>query len=173
MATSGSRWLSSATTPSWSATRAPDRSARTKAAPVPRRRCRFFYRRALSFRRLAEVERRQIDLRDFDLHLVRIDRRGGALVVHDHGREQDDQQHHDHLDHHERHGAPVDLAGGDPIRALASDAVIVRLARRDRAQIEQGETERRMHERSLHIDAKDDAKPDPVSYTHLTLPTIL
>src|SRR6266568_2264240 len=40
--------------------------------------------RLRSVLRLAEVERRQVDLRDFDLDAVRIDRRCRALVVHHH-----------------------------------------------------------------------------------------
>src|SRR6185437_9014237 len=106
--------------------------------------------------------RRQLDLRNFDLHLARVDRRQRALVVHDHGGEQDQQQHHDDLDDHERYGAPINLPGGDAFRAFAGDTVVVRIARRDRAQVEQGEAEGRMQERGLHVDAENDAEPDQV-----------
>ena len=48
------------------------------------------------------------------------------------------------------------------VHALAGDAVDVGFLWRDRAQIEQGESERRMHERGLHVDAENDAEPDQV-----------
>ena len=64
--------------------------------------------------------------------------------------------------HHERHRAPVDLPGGDRRDALAGDAVDVVLARRDAAQVEQREAERRVHERGLHVDAEQHAEPDQV-----------
>ena len=61
------------------------------------------------------------------LTLVRIDRRCRALVVHHHRREGDDQATMMHLDDHERHRAPVDLAGRDRLHALAGDAVEIGL----------------------------------------------
>ena len=57
---------------SWSATRA-DRDVHKRKAPEHRLRGLFYCEGALLVR-MAEVERRQIDLRNFDLHLVRIDR---------------------------------------------------------------------------------------------------
>ena len=84
------------------------------------------------------------------------------LVAGDHAGEGDGQADHDHLDHDERRGAPIDLSGGDRRDRLAGDAVDIGLARRDRAQIEEREAERRMHERRLHVDAEQHAEPDQI-----------
>ena len=64
--------------------------------------------------------------------------------------------------HDEGHGAPVDLAGGDRRDQLAGDLVEIGLGRRDAAQVEQREAERRVHERGLHVDAEQHAEPDQV-----------
>ena len=88
--------------------------------------------------------------------------------MHDHAREDDDQRHHDALDDHERDRAPVDFTRGHTIRELARDLVGERLPRRNRAQIEQCKPERRMHERRLHVDAKNDAEPDQIDAEFLS-----
>ena len=53
-----------------------------------------------------------------DLDRVRIDLRGGRLVVHHHCRERDHQAHHDALDHDEGHGTPINLPRGDRLGHL-------------------------------------------------------
>src|SRR5450631_1182315 len=116
---SGSRSLNWATIPSWFSTRAaPDRYIITNGpgalAPGPF----YFFARCLF-----EIKRRQLELRNFNLDGVGIDRRCAPFVVHDHGREHNYQQHHDDLDHHERHRAPIDLSGCNAISALAGDAI--------------------------------------------------
>src|SRR5882724_2751751 len=55
-----------------------------------------------------------------------------ALVVHDHLREHDGEDHHDELDADEGDGAPVDLAGRDAIDDAARALVAVAFARRHR-----------------------------------------
>ena len=92
-----------------------------------------------------------------------------ALIMHHHLWERDHQSHHDDLDHDERHGAPVNLAGRDRVHKLAGDAIDVGLFWRHRAQIEQCEPERRMHERGLHVHAEDHAKPDQVDAEFISL----
>src|SRR5690349_12675083 len=49
----------------------------------------------------AEIERRQVDLRDVDLHFVGIDRRQPRLVMHDHAREHDDRYDSEELNQYE------------------------------------------------------------------------
>src|SRR5262249_58659779 len=70
--------------------------------------------------------------------------------------------HGEELNQHEWHRAPVNLPGGYARRHLAGDAVDEGVAWRHRAQVEQRETERRMQERRLHVDAENDAEPDQV-----------
>jgi len=66
------------------------------------------------------------------------------------------------LDQHKRHGAPVDLPGGDAGNRLSGDLVDEVPERRHAAQIEQRETERRVHERGLHVHPEQHAEPDQV-----------
>src|SRR5215217_1843647 len=142
MATSGSRWLKSATTTSWRATRKADPKRFRRKAKTPERCLRGFVCAGSVWAKLllglrTEIERRRLQLWNLDLDGVRIDRRQRALVVHYHGREHDHQQHHDDLDHDERHRAPIDLAGRDRLHSLAGHPVDVGLFWRHRAQIEQ------------------------------------
>src|SRR6266581_2113183 len=108
---------------------------------------------------LGKVDRRQIDLWNIDLHLVGIDLRQSRFVVHDHAGEHDHRDHHEDLNHNEWRGAPINLAGRHARCQLAGDTIEERVARRHGAQIEQRETERRMQERGLHVDAENDAEP--------------
>src|SRR5262249_44785579 len=85
-----------------------------------------------------------------------------GFVMHDHAGEHDDRDDGDELNQNEWHGAPVNLSGSHARRELAGNAVDEGVARRDRAQVEQCETERRMQERGLHVDAENDAEPDQV-----------
>ena len=67
-----------------------------------------------------------------------------------HGARPEDQDHHqDHLQHDPGDRAPVDVGALDR-------------RRRDAAQIEQREAERRMHEARLHVGADQHAEPDEV-----------
>src|SRR5437773_3777353 len=97
-----------------------------------------------------------------DLDRIGIDHRTSALVMHDHRREENGKRYHDELDQDERHSTPIDLAGGDWLKPGPGEAVLVRLPRRHRAQIEQREAEGRMHEARLHVDAKQHAEPDEI-----------
>src|SRR5204863_5564 len=54
------------------------------------------------------------------------------------------------------------LPGRDPFRAQTGYTIEIGFARRDRAQIEQRETERRVQERRLHVHAEHHAEPDKV-----------
>ena len=82
--------------------------------------------------------------------------------MHDHLREHDGQCHHQHLDADKGHGAPIDLAGCDRLDLLSRYLVEIRHFGGNGPQIEQCETERRMHEARLHIDAKKNAEPDQI-----------
>src|SRR5262245_47236541 len=100
---------------------------------------------------LAVGRRRRLLLlrRDDDLDLVGVDVRplveeGGHEL-----RECDHDADHDELQHHPGDRAPVD------VRAL-------HFLGRDAAQVEEGEAERRMHERGLHVHAQQHAEPDQV-----------
>jgi hypothetical protein len=98
----------------------------------------------------------------FDLHLVEIDLNLFVEAAgHDSG-ERDDQTNHHNLNQHKRHRTPVNLHGGDGMHQFLGDAVGVFLHRRHTAQVEQRETKRRVHERSLHVDAKQHTEPDQV-----------
>ena len=106
--------------------------------------------------RRAVVRRRHRDVDLGGVHLQLLDVPRHQLREGQHDRDPDD------LDDHERHRAPVDLPGGDRRGELAGDLVHVLLRRRDAAQIEQREAERRVHERGLHVDPEQDAEPDQV-----------
>src|SRR5215813_1996478 len=78
--------------------------------------------------RLAEIERRQLDLRHLDLDLVEIDVERLVEQAGHGPREGDHEQHHDRLQPDPGHGAPVD------VRALY-------FLRRHAAQVEQRKSE--------------------------------
>ena len=115
--------------------------------------------------RLPAAETRQALRADsgcVDADARRVDDCLAGLVVHHHAGEGDGEPDHDHLDDDEGDGAPVDLAGGHRRRRPAGDPVEEGRSRRDRAEVEEREAERRMHERGLHVDPEDDAEPDQV-----------
>src|SRR5690606_4030328 len=99
---------------------------------------------------------------DFDLHRVGVDGRHAGFVMHDHAGENHHRRHHDQLDHDERHRTPVYLPRGHRFDHLASDLVLVAILGGHGTQVEQGKTERRMHERRLHVHGHEDAEPDQV-----------
>ena len=82
--------------------------------------------------------------------------------MHHHLREHDDKRHHDTLDDHEGHIAPVDLACSNRRHPQPSHLVGIFVLRRNRAQIEQREAERRMHERCLHVHPEHHTEPNEV-----------
>ena len=80
------------------------------------------------------IERPRIGLRVCNLVELEIPRE----------RKEDHERHHDALDHHEGHGAPVDLARGHRLHALARKTVGIGHLGGHRAQEEQREAERRV-----------------------------
>ena len=95
-----------------------------------------------------EIQRRQFDLRDLDPDLVDVLGTDRLVQQDGHGPGESDHQHdHDRLQSNPGQRAPVDVGALDLLRC-------------DAAQVKQRETERRMHERRLHVDAEHDAEPD-------------
>jgi len=91
--------------------------------------------RPRAIRRASPSHRRALDLDVPDVDRLLL----GDPPVYD-TREGDDERHHDHLDQHERHRSPVDLAGRDTRGLPAGDLVDVVLRRGDAPQIEKCET---------------------------------
>ena len=76
--------------------------------------------------------------------------------------EGDDEAHHDDLNHHKGHSTPVDLTGGDRLNGFLRGLIKIGLQGGNAAQVEQGKTKWRMHERCLHIHSKQHTKPNQV-----------
>src|SRR5262252_764056 len=87
--------------------------------------------------------------RDDDLDLVGIHARAFVEEGRDELRERDHDADHDELQRHPRDRAPVDLRAPH-------------LLRRDAAQVEEREAERRVHEGRLHVHAQQHPEPDEV-----------
>ena len=66
------------------------------------------------------------------------------------------------MDDHKGHSAPVDLTGGDGLNGFLRGLVKVGLQGRHAAQVEQGKTKRRVHERGLHIHGQQHTKPNQI-----------
>src|ERR1700682_290330 len=103
--------------------------------------------KSLLFRRRTKIQRRKFYHRHFDLDLAEVDVQRLVEQAGYRDRERNHEQDHDRLQPDPGQGAPIN------IRALD-------LLGRNAAQIEQGEPERRMQERCLHVDAQHDAEPD-------------
>src|SRR5947209_20120691 len=85
----------------------------------PKRELRGFFMsgmlKFLLLRRRPEIERWWLHLRNVDLDRIGIDRRQRTLVVHDHRRKHDDEQHDGDLDDDDGQSAPIDLTAGASI----------------------------------------------------------
>src|SRR5579871_1810951 len=118
---------------------------------------------AEKYQDLFQIQRRRhVRKLNVDIDLARINLRAGAFVVHHHAGKCDDQGDGNQLDENERNRSPINLAGCDPRRQLARHPIAIRFLGGHGPQIEQRESEWRMHERSLHVHAKDHTEPDEV-----------